>query len=1745
MNEVVEPTTTTLINVVSSSPSSTASSSTLTSTSLAVSQQRQLEQQQLQQQQQQQVGSTTSGDHSPNIHAGGTASRVTTIYVEEIQGRNINEKDVFVKFKVDGKKFKTKTQKKTANPLWNEKFTVTTTSRIDDIEFTVHSQNILGNNVDIGSVKYVLQVSNKPIVNGASTITTATSSNKLAPPTPTSATATTAAAGNSSDTSSESSATGSLIDSYTIDQWMPMEKTTSELKVLMVIRIRDIVLLNDTDTSSSASTEDGVVTPATHGPAHSLSRQRTIGGDSKEHKDMSSFIGKGGSQIKKLTKRITAKMEKGSGGGSSLSLEAKKKDERMAIIEEQLAKERTKELEKEAIEREKERAREKLRQREEEEQQRQRDKERQEERRKAKEAKQKKEKETRFQPTRPIDFFFVVGCSTKLEPIDNRYETVSRQVDPLEMAYKGELLDFYPPRDEEILPNHIWMYCFPKGATLTKEEQAPSFFPFVLTNETGVRFYGSCLTFYELASDDMVSEVKKRRGSSNTVDVQQQVDGGSAQTPTMRPSGGSASTASPLSLSQSGYHHPSTVYAPKCICILSHYPFYGYFRVCLNDIYQKVFFSPAASTSLSSNSNALPIERTIYNIVQEVALPVQGVNSVVHTVNNTTITLRRPPDCLLPMSELPYSLLFKCLDIKSVILLFKCILLEQKIVIISDHYSLLTLIAEIVSSLLHPFSWPHVYVPILPELLLEYIYSPFPFIMGVHKSYSHSIMTEENLLNEIVVVDLDNNHIMIPQSQTTLNQASMPERETTQLINQLRRVLQYELLASDLPNFNLNSMSPMPAPPNTSSASTNTGLRSTQQQQQQQQQGGRPHFHSAPAPPSSASIDDHIRLSFLQFFCSIMCDYRRHLKYLRVFPKPITLFNRAEFIKSRTWPSSQDNGTFYTALVDSQAFSFFLDQHNWPKTNLFDYLIETQKYKRPVEELCAQYYTTVHQGLGVLEQSKYTTVHAPAPSALRRNSSSASGSGSSSSSNNNTSAGKECIRFPQLKQDAMATPQASVNKPASVAIQAKEVPVSMEIYSNSISIGDSVLSLQQDGLPSKIIEEQYKSFVAIIEQLIDRLGSDAPPESSDIQQVLELLKFDSGRQLFGRLLMKHQKNSAGENVPIKARLSDALFYCLGDLLKAALREANTHSDFASTRMYLEASFVYHRLANGSNEHVSERLRNQDIWQNYNFWEQFFYDTLEHRCRMLYGNIIREMIKWGSYTTDKQDKLKQEEKDMEFSLLSKMVYYMINLGSQPDLVRRFVNKMCSRVSFDADRTDTMMQVVSNITRARDIQDMDQIDANKATTVAADASSRHIQKEMSKSTKAKDIYLPVGLRHVSTNEGIELLTHLIDEKSSNIVAQRNNNAKIMNLRSAWAETRSKTSAKLDYRDISENRGDYIMKTFTGHKEGVLCLALVAHGHKETNALITGSADSTLKVWDMTSTRCLGTLEGHGGWVNSIEVGADSKVFSSSYDKTIKLWDLSKCAKIKSFRGHKGSISCLRIFDSHQIISGSYDNTIGVWDDRASKPSATLVGHQQPIMTLVCDGYKVISGSRDTNIRIWDIRTMSTLKILSGHSDWIKCMEHDMDTLLTGSCDGKVKVWSVESGECLRTLQGHSGSINSLLLHRGDEDDNNQRKFITASADSTLQVWDSNYAESYHTLSGHTDEVMGVKSFINSLVVSGSYDGTVKLWDVNTGRAHRTIHNHTNRISSLETNESTIITGSWDKTAKACVFGLDFRT
>ncbi len=70
------------------------------------------------------------------------------------------------------------------------------------------------------------------------------------------------------------------------------------------------------------------------------------------------------------------------------------------------------------------------------------------------------------------------------------------------------------------------------------------------------------------------------------------------------------------------------------------------------------------------------------------------------------------------------------------------------------------LVCESATALMHPFLWPHVYVPILPPTLENFLDAPVPYMMGLLRR-AHDL--ELSKKGSVCIVDIDNGEIELPE----------------------------------------------------------------------------------------------------------------------------------------------------------------------------------------------------------------------------------------------------------------------------------------------------------------------------------------------------------------------------------------------------------------------------------------------------------------------------------------------------------------------------------------------------------------------------------------------------------------------------------------------------------------------------------------------------------------------------------------------------------------------------------------------------------------------------------------------------------------------------------------------------------------------------------------------------------------------------------------------------------------------
>jgi len=254
---------------------------------------------------------------------------------------------------------------------------------------------------------------------------------------------------------------------------------------------------------------------------------------------------------------------------------------------------------------------------------------------------------------------------------------------------------------------------------------------------------------------------------------------------------------------------------------------------------------------------------------------------------------------------------------------------------------------------------------------------------------------------------------------------------------------------------------------------------------------------------------------------------------------------------------------------------------------------------------------------------------------------------------------------------------------------------------------------------------------------------------------------------------------------------------------------------------------------------------------------------------------------------------------------------------------------------------------------------------------------------------------------------------------------------------------------------------LRIFEGHTSVVSSVCFSADGR----FALSGSADRTLKLWEVTSGRCLRTFIGHADEVRSVCMSGDGcSALSGSPDGTLKFWDLSGGRCLRTFKADTTpAASVCMSGDSRYAVSGSgyvlgfprpEDDTVKLWDSSTGRCLRTFRGHGEQV-TSVCvssDGRYTISSSLDKTLRLWEVASGRCLRTFEGHKDCVRsvCLSSDCRYALSGSEDGALMLWELASGLCLRSFAGHAAFVDAVCLSVDG------RYALSGGADS-LKLWD----------------------------------------------------------------------------------------
>uniref|UniRef100_A0A6Q2Z7I0 UDENN domain-containing protein n=1 Tax=Esox lucius TaxID=8010 RepID=A0A6Q2Z7I0_ESOLU len=208
--------------------------------------------------------------------------------------------------------------------------------------------------------------------------------------------------------------------------------------------------------------------------------------------------------------------------------------------------------------------------------------------------------------------------------------------------------------------------------------------------------------------------------------------------------------------------------AHSCYCIISYLPWFEVFYKLLNIL---------ADYTIKGQES---LWRELLESLHTLPIPDPGVpvHLSVHsffTVPNT----RELPSIPENRNLTEY---FVAVDVNNMLHLYASMLYERRILICCSKLSTLTACVHGSAAMMYPMYWQHVYIPVLPQHLIDYCCAPMPYLIGVHSSLMEKVrgMT----LDDVVVLNVDTNTLETPFDDLQ----SLPSDVVSSLKNRLKKV---------------------------------------------------------------------------------------------------------------------------------------------------------------------------------------------------------------------------------------------------------------------------------------------------------------------------------------------------------------------------------------------------------------------------------------------------------------------------------------------------------------------------------------------------------------------------------------------------------------------------------------------------------------------------------------------------------------------------------------------------------------------------------------------------------------------------------------------------------------------------------------------------------------------------------------------------------------------------------------------
>ena len=343
-----------------------------------------------------------------------------------------------------------------------------------------------------------------------------------------------------------------------------------------------------------------------------------------------------------------------------------------------------------------------------------------------------------------------------------------------------------------------------------------------------------------------------------------------------------------------------------------------------------------------------------------------------------------------------------------------------------------------------------------------------------------------------------------------------------------------------------------------------------------------------------------------------------------------------------------------------------------------------------------------------------------------------------------------------------------------------------------------------------------------------------------------------------------------------------------------------------------------------------------------------------------------------------------------------------------------------------------------------------------------------------------------------------------KAISMLAATSNNQIEMYTADADPKKKLKSSEQPDYtRTLSVD--------MPGHRTDIRCVAL-----SSDDRMLATASHGSLKIWNVRTTSCIRTLE--CGYALSIAfLPGDRAVIVGTKEGKLELFDIASSTILDTISAHEKDVWSLNVHpDGKSLVTGSADKSAKFWEFRVVQEEILGTTRKQPKLTLVqtrtlklsddvlClrfspDARLLAVSDLSNTVKVFFTDTLKPYLTLYGHKLPVLSLSisYDSKLIVTSSADKNIRIWGLDHGDCHRALFAHQDSILSVAFMPNNNEGNGHH-FFSASKDRTIKYFDADKFEQIQKLDGHHGEIWAL-AVANSgeFLVSASHDKSIRVW------------------------------------------------